>query len=370
MKAQGKSVIALQTGDPDFSTPQPIREAAYTAINKGFTHYGDSRGLIDLRKAVSKKFQVINNIEYDPNKEILITHGAVHAYYCALQAILNPGDEVLVPDPTWMTHSNMIRIVGGVPKSVPSSAENDFLPRLSDWQKSLSKRTVALVINFPSNPTGTMANQSYLSEVYEFALTNNLFIISDEVYENITYDDNKPFSIGSLRDSKRITITINSFSKTFAMTGWRIGYLGAPERIVNQALKASQYTITNVAPFIQKAAFVALTDERIPPICEKMKQTYAKRREMVLRIHSECKMDKIQLIKPKGAFYFFIDVRRIRLDDQTISERLLNEANTALVPGSVYGECGKGYLRMTIAAADEDIKAGFSALLNWVKNNY
>lgn len=363
----GVPIIGLQTGDPDFNTPQAIIDAAYQAMNDGFTHYSNSRGLPALREAIANRTSNHSHMSYDPDTEILVTHGAIHAYYIGLQAIINPQDEVLVPDPSWQTHANMVKIVRGVPVRVMGLPENNFLPTLEAWQASITPKTKALVINTPCNPTGSVASRDYLQALVNLAITHDLFIISDEVYDNLLYGV-EHVSTASIEGAKERTLLLNSMSKTYAMTGWRIGYLCAPVAIINNALKASQHSITNVAEFTQRAAIVALTDADVQIQIAAMRDAYAERRGRVLALYDRYGgHTPIEVIEPQGAFYFFLDARQIGLSSNVMAERLLTEAQVALVPGSAYGEAGEGFLRMTTAASLEDIEKGFSIVLDWAR---
>lgn len=365
LRAAGRHVIGLQTGDPDFPTPRPIIEAAYRSLKNGETHYSDSRGLPHLRQLIADKLFNINHAHYDPATEILVTCGGVHAYYCALQSILTPGDEVLVPDPSWMTHGSVVELLHCVPVRIPSFQENNFWPTFESWERAVSNRTVALVINSPNNPTGAIADRDYLLRLNEFAAAHDLYVISDEVYESIIYGNRKPTCFAALPGAKAHTLTINSLSKTYAMTGWRVGYLAAPAEIVSLALKSSQYSITNVAPFVQEAAVAALSNPELTQIVDQMKTAYALRRELVMSLWREFGHNPVKLFPPAGAFYFFLDLRAMKLPAVRMAESLLDEAAVAVVPGSAFGESGEGYLRMTIAAANAEIEAGFTALLRW-----
>ena len=365
LRADGLKVIGLQTGDPDFPTPQPIIDAAYRAMNEGDTHYSDSRGLPELRQAIANKFHRVNHVEYDPAEEILPTCGGVHAYHCALASILRPGDEVLIPDPAWMTHANVVALLGGRAVRASSSLEHAFWPTFADWEKVVTRRTVALVVNSPNNPTGAVARRDYLNQLNQFAAAHDLYVISDEVYENILYDDRQHTCFASLKGARERTLTINSLSKTYAMTGWRVGYLAAPAEIIGSALKASQHSITNLAPFIQRAAAFALTDPAMQEEARRMVAAYARRRAMVIRLWRENGPTPVRLLEPEGAFYFFLDLRALCMPSSQVAEELLQEASVALVPGSTFGQCGEGFLRLTIAAADSEIEAGFQALLKW-----
>lgn len=366
LKADGIPVIGLQTGDPDFNTPQAIIDAAYQAMNAGYTHYSNSRGLPGLRNAIANRITDHSKVNYAPETEILVTHGAIHAYYAGLQAILNPGDEVLIPDPSWQTHANMVRILNCNPIPVNSLPENKFLPTLDAWKNGLTQKTKAIVINTPCNPTGSVAGREYLQSLVNLAIEHDLYIISDEVYDNLLYGV-EHVSVASLPGAKERTLLVNSMSKTYAMTGWRIGYLCATENIINNALKASQHSITNVAEFIQRAAIVALTDSDVQAEIAGMREAYTKRREHVLAIYDSFGESPIEIIEPDGAFYFFLDVRKLNMPSNEIAEQLLNEAQVALVPGSAYGEAGEGFLRMTTAASIDEIERGFIKFLDWAK---
>lgn len=365
-KAAGNHVIALQVGDPDFSTPQPIIDAASQFLNDGATHYAPSQGTLELRKAAAFKLERDNSISYDPGSEILITHGGIHAYYVAMQSILNPGDDVLVPDPTWATHSNMVIMLRGNVIRVPAPVENDFLPTFESWDKALTPRSRAIVINYPSNPTGAYPSRDYLQRLHDFASAHNLWIVSDEVYENLYYAE-KPASAAAFPEAREHTLVVHSLSKTYAMTGWRVGYLAAPARVIENALKAGQNSITCVAPFIQKAAAFALTDPDVQKSAAEMRSGYARRRQRVLDIAAEAGENPVRVTPPMGAFYFFLDLRKLNLPSLQIGEQILTEAGVGLVPGAAFGEYGEGFARMTTSASDSDVETGFKAILAWAK---
>jgi aspartate/methionine/tyrosine aminotransferase len=372
LKASGRQIIPLHVGDPDFATPSSIVEVAVNAMKLGLTHYCPSRGMRDLRVAVASKLDREFNdsstkeISYDPDREILVTHGGIHAYYLAMQAILNPGDEVLIPDPSWATHSNMVKQLRGSVVHVPAFAENGFLPHLKAWKNAITPATRAIVINYPANPTGVYPTRNYLQQLQTFAGEHELWVVSDEVYETLFYNE-KPVSAGSLLDVKDRTILVNSLSKTYAMTGWRVGYLAAPEKVIENALKAAQNSITCVAPFVQKAAAFALSDAGVQEEAAAMRSAYARRREMVMQIYRDYGTTLVCVEPPQGAFYFFLDFKGLKLSSNVICERILEEAGVGLTPGSAFGAQGEGFARMTIAASDEDVAAGFKAILDWAR---
>lgn len=366
LKASGKNIIGLQVGDPDFGTPPAVVDAALNAMQSGLTHYGPSRGFPDLRTAVAKKLLRDEGVACDPDTEILITHGGIHAYYLAMQSILSPGDDVLIPDPSWATHSNMAIMLRGNVIRVPAPAEAGFVPHFDSWLKALTPKTRVIVLNYPSNPTGAFPSREYLQNLQDFAAKHNLWIVSDEVYGSLYYEE-KPTSAGALEGAKDRTILVNSLSKSYAMTGWRVGFLAAPQRVIEHALKAGQNSITCVAPFIQKAAAFALTDPAIQLVTAEMRAAYSRRRDLVLRIVRELKSDRVIVIPPQGAFYFFLDLRALNMSSVEMCERILEEEGVGLVPGSAFGEQGEGFIRMTIAASDEDVEAGFRKIVKWAE---
>jgi aspartate/methionine/tyrosine aminotransferase len=367
LKASGRKIIGLQVGDPDFSTPQPVIDVALKALQAGLTHYAPSRGFPDLRLAAASKLRRDNDVSYDPQSELLITHGGIHAYYLAMQSILNPGDDVLIADPSWATHANMVTMLRGNVIHVPAPVESGFIPYFESWQKALTSKTRVIVLNYPSNPTGAYPTREYLQKLQGFAAENNLFIVSDEVYANLYYGE-KPTSAAAFEGANERTILVNSLSKTYAMTGWRVGYLAAPAAIIENALKASQNSITCVAPFVQKAAAFALTDPGVQQTAAEMRTAYARRREMVVRIAHELESEKVLVMPPQGAFYFFLDFRPLKMTSLEICERILEEAGVGLVPGSAFGEQGEGFVRMTIAASDEDVEEGFRKIVEWAES--
>ncbi|MCX6057990.1 MAG: pyridoxal phosphate-dependent aminotransferase [Chloroflexi bacterium] len=366
LKASGHNIVGLQVGDPDFGTHPAIADVAFKAMQAGLTHYGPSRGYPDLRTAVTSKLNRDEGISYDPASEIIITHGGIHAYYLAMQSILNPGDDVLVPNPSWATHSNMAIMLRGNVIRVPAPAENGFIPFFESWEKALTPKTRVIVLNYPSNPTGAYPTREYLQKLQDFAAQNNLWIVSDEVYGSLYYGE-RPTCAAAFEGAKERTLLVNSLSKSYAMTGWRVGYLAAPAHIIENALKAGQNSITCVAPFIQKAATFALTDPAIQEVTVAMRAAYSRRRELVSRLSHELECEKVKVIPPQGAFYFFLDLRALKMSSIEMCEKILDEAGVGLVPGSAFGSEGEGFIRMTIAASDEDVEAGFRKIVKWAE---
>ena len=366
LKASGKNIVGLQVGDPDFGTHPAIAEAAFKAMQEGHTHYGPSVGTLELRKAIATKLQRDEGVSYDPTSEILVTHGGIHAYYTAMQSILNPGDDVLIPDPSWATHSNMAIMLRGNVIRIPAPAENGFIPQFDAWLKALTPKTRVIVLNYPSNPTGAFPSREYLQKLRDFAAQHNLWIVSDEVYGSLYYEG-KPTCAADFEGAKERTLLVNSLSKSYAMTGWRVGFLAAPTRVIQNALKAGQNSITCVAPFIQKAATFALTDPAIQQVTAEMRAAYGRRRELVIRLAHQLESDRVKIIPPQGAFYFFLDLRALNMPSVEMCEKILDEEGVGLVPGSAFGEQGEGFIRMTIAASDEDVEAGFRKIVEWAE---
>ncbi len=366
LKASGKKIVGLEVGDPDFGTHPAVLDVAFKAMQAGLTHYGPSRGTPELLSAVAKKLIRDEGLSYDPKSEILITHGGIHAYYTAMQSILNPGDDVLIPDPSWATHTNLATMLRGNVIRVPAPAGNRFLPLFESWEKAFTSKTRVIVLNYPSNPAGMYPSREYLQKLQDFAKAHDLWIVSDEVYGSLYYEE-KPTSAAAFEGAKERTLIVNSLSKSYAMTGWRVGFLAAPARVIDNALKAGQNSITCVAPFIQKAAAFALTDPAVQQVTAEMRAAYARRRDSVIRLSHELECDKVLVIPPQGAFYFFLDLRPLKMSSVEICERILEEAGVGLVPGSAFGEEGEGFVRMTIAASDEDVETGFRKIVEWAE---
>lgn len=366
LKAGGRNIIGLQVGDPDFGTHPAIVASALKAMQDGQTHYGPSVGTLELRQAIAAKLQRDEGVQYAPASEILVTHGGIHAYYTALQSILNPGDDVLIPDPSWATHSNMVVMLRGNVIRVPAPAANGFIPHLESWSQALTPRTRVIVLNYPSNPTGAFPSRAYLQKLQDFAGQYDLWIISDEVYGSLYYEGS-PTSAAAIEGAKERTLLVNSLSKSYAMTGWRVGFLAAPSRVIQNALKAGQNSITCVAPFIQKAAAFALTDPAIQAVTADMRAAYSRRRELVLRLSHELESERVRVVPPQGAFYFFLDLRALKMSSVEMCERILEEEGVGLVPGSAFGEQGEGFIRLCIAASEKDVEAGFRAIVKWAE---
>ena len=361
---QLRDVIRLEIGEPDFDTPDHIKEAAKKAINEGFTHYAPSVGLDELREAIAEKVKSENGIEADPKRHIVVTPGASSALYCVIFSIVNPGEKVLTPDPGWTHYDVCIKMAGGIPEHYPLLEENDFRVDADDLKKRIDKNTKAIIINSPNNPTGSVLTRKDIEHISQIAEENDLIVISDEVYEKIIYDDAEHISIASFPDMFKRTITINSFSKTYAMTGWRIGYVIAREEITSQIAKLVLYTSTCANSIGQRAAMEAL---RGPQECVKeMVSEYQRRRNFVVNRLNE--IPGMSCKTPKGAFYVFPNIKQYGMSSTDFASYLLDNAKVSVVPGSGFGKWGEGYIRISYATSMKKLEEAMNRIEKAVKN--
>lgn len=373
MLADGIDVIGFGTGEPDFDTPQYIKDAAIKAINDGFTKYTPAAGTMSLRKVICRKFERDNSLSYAPN-QIVVSNGAKHSLVNAFLAILNPGDEVIIPSPYWVSYPEMVKIADGIPVSVHGSEENDFKVTVEQLEEVTSEYTRALVLNSPSNPTGMIYTKEELEKIADYAVKHDIYVISDEVYEKLIYDGEKHYSIASLNEKiKDLTIVVNAVSKTYAMTGWRIGYTASNPKIAKIMSNIQSHATSNPNSIAQAAAEAALNggEEEI----EKMRLEFLKRRDyMVEKMNL---IDGISCKMPNGAFYVMMNISKIKgktlygkkietSDD--FCELLLEKGKVALVPGS--GFEADDYIRWSYAASMDKIVKGLERLEKFVKEEY
>ncbi|MEM3697211.1 MAG: pyridoxal phosphate-dependent aminotransferase [Candidatus Bathyarchaeia archaeon] len=347
-----KDVIRLEIGEPDFDTPTHIKEAAKRALDEGFTHYTPFTGIDELREAIAEKVKKENRIEADPYNEVVVTPGACSAIYCALLSTVNPGDKVLIPDPGWPHYEPCVKMADGIPEHYPLLERNDFRIDLNDLSKRIDKHTKAIIINSPHNPTGSVLTQEDLEGIAKIAIENDLIVISDEVYEKIIYDNATHVSIASLPDMRERTITVNAFSKTYAMTGWRVGYVIAREEIISQIAKLILYTNTCANSIAQKAALAALNG---PQTCvHDFVKEFKRRRDFVVKRLNE--ITGITCNVPKGAFYCFPNIKKYEKTSFEFALYLLEKAKVSTVPGSSFGDSGEGYIRVSYSVSLEKLK--------------
>jgi aspartate aminotransferase len=369
MKREGKKVISFAAGEPDFGTPENIREKAISAIRGGFSHYTASSGIIELKEAVVEKLKKDNHVEYKTS-EIIVSNGAKQCLFNAILTLCNPGDEVLLPTPCWVSYTEQIKFVGAVPIFIKTYQEEDFKLSAAQVEEKITSRTKLLIINSPNNPTGVVYEQEELKRIAQLLLKHNIYCICDEIYEKLVYDNAKHLSIASLSDEiKEKIITINGVSKSYAMTGWRIGYAAGPEEIIKGMSKIQGHSTSNPNSIAQKASVEALSGKQ--DAIEEMRKAFDERRKyMVKRLNN---IEGISCLSPAGAFYAFPNVSKILkrgieyngkkiYNSFDLSNFILKEAEVALIPGSAFE--AEGYLRLSYAASLEDIKEGLDRIEN------
>lgn len=361
----GHPVISFGAGEPDFNTPKAICEAAIRAIEAGETKYTPSAGLPALREAVAAKLLRENNLRYAP-EEVVVSCGAKHSVYNALQVLINPGDEVILIAPYWMTYRDQVVLAGGTPVVIPTTAETGFNPTLEQLREAVSPRTKAIIINSPSNPTGGMLTHATLKNIAAVALRNGMWIISDEIYEHLTYGEAHE-SIARLSDDVfQQTVTITGCSKSYSMTGWRIGFAAAPKPVAQAMSNLQDQVTSNPTTFAQYGAMAALLlpEEEV----ETMRQTFERRRDLIVGLLNA--IPGVQCALPKGAFYAFpgIESGLSGMDDVSLAQALLDECYVATVPGSVFE--GAGHLRLSYATKEEDIEEGIARIAAWMSKRH
>lgn len=357
-----KDVISLGIGEPDFVTPWHIREAAIYSLEKGRTGYTSNLGSPKLRRAISDYVAKHFSVEYNPHNEIIVTVGVSEAIDIALRALLNPGDEVLYHEPCYVSYSPSILLAGGVPVPVSTRADDEFSLKATDLEKSVTKKTRVLMLNFPTNPTGAVLPLEELKKIAAFAVKHDLVVLTDEIYSELTYDETPHHSIAALPGMKERTVFLHGFSKAFAMTGWRIGYACGPADIIEAMMKIHQYSILCAPIMAQEAAFEAL--ERGARSMERMKEEYRLRRNFIVSSLNDA---GIPCHLPKGAFYIFPDIRATGLTSREFSLKLLESKHVAVVPGTAFGPSGEGYVRCSYATAMDQIKEATKRIADFVK---
>ena len=370
LKAQGIDVVGFGAGEPDFDTPEHIKQAGIDAINNGVTKYTIAAGTVELRKAVCHKLKVENSLDYDYT-DIVISNGAKHSLMNTFMALLNPGDEVIIPVPFWLSYSEMVKIADGVPVFVETKEENNFMFSREDLEAAYSPKTKAIIITSPNNPTGMVMSKDDLEMVAQFAIDKDIFVISDEIYEHLIYeDDKKHISIASLSEEiKKRTIVINGVSKSYAMTGWRIGYMAAPAEIAKLAGSLQSHMASNPNAIAQRAATVALTG---PQECvEFMRLKFKERRDYIYNRVSN--IPHLRAKKPEGAFYLFINVEdtySMKHGDNVINSAadfakyLLESKYVAVVPCADFGM--SNYIRLSYPISIDEIKKGMDRIEEFV----
>ena len=357
-----KEVISLGIGEPDFDSPEAIIQAGIHALQHNQTHYTSNRGLMPLREALCDHLEKMYAVKYDPKSEVVFTVGGSEALNIACAAILDPGDEVILPTPCFVSYQGVITLAGGVPVEIPSRMENQFLPDPEELEQAITKKTKAILINFPCNPTGAIADKETMIAIGNIAEKHDLVVISDEIYDRLVYGEDH-VCFPALPGMRERTILIGGFSKDYAMTGWRIGFACAPEAIMRGVARVHQYIIMTAPTIAQYGALEALTS--CEPDVQRMAEEYNRRRKLIVQ---GLNYIGLPTFEPRGAFYAFPKVSVTGLDDNEFAERLLNEKHVAVVPGSAFGPGGEGFVRCSYATAFDQLEEALDRIDQFVKS--
>ena len=361
MKKDGLDVCSFSAGEPDFDTPGHICAAAKTAIDEGKTRYGPASGEPALKEAIAQKLLQDNQLTYAPNN-IMVTNGGKHSLYNLMMAVIEPGDEVIIPAPYWVSYPEMVKLAGGTPVIVNTTSASNYKITADQLREAITLNTRLFVLNSPSNPTGTVYSPAELEALAQVIVDADIWVVADEIYEKILYDGTQHVSIGSLGETIfERTIVSNGFAKAYAMTGWRLGYLAAPEPIIKAVNTLQSHSTSNVCTFAQYGAIAALTGPT--DNLEIMRKAFAKRRLAILEmIHN---IDGLSCVKPMGAFYILVDISQVGLDSVTFCQKLLEEKHVATIPGVAFG--AESTLRISYATDLDTIERGIERLNGFVK---
>jgi aspartate aminotransferase len=361
MKAEGIDVCSFGAGEPDFDTPDHIKAAAQAAIETGFTKYTPSSGIPELRQAISEKFKNDNGLDYKPS-QIVVSCGAKHSCYNAILATVQPGDEVIIPSPYWLSYPEMVRLAGGEPIFVQTKEENGWKMTADEFESAMSPRTKMVIINSPGNPTGSVYTAEELATIVEVASGEDILILSDEIYEKLVYGEAKHVSTASISsDAYNLTITVNGFSKSYSMTGWRLGYLAAPEPIAKAIDAIQSHSTSNPCSFAQKGGLAALKGDQTP--VQDMRAEFEMRRQyMVSRLQS---ISRVSVVEPQGAFYVLANISQLGLSSTNFADKLLSKHHVAVVPGVAFGH--DGTVRFSYATSLDIIKKGLDRFEEFCK---
>ena len=361
--AEMEDVISLGVGEPDFVTPWSIRESCVYGLEQGYTSYTANRGLLELREEICALQKRNFNIDYDPKTNVLVTVGVSEALDIAMRAILTPGDEILIPEPCYVSYKACASLVGAVPVAVPAKIENNFSITPADLEAHVTNKTKALLIGYPNNPTGAILTKEQLMDIANFAQEHDLIVISDEIYGDLTYGGERHVCFAGLPGMKDRTILLNGFSKAYAMTGWRIGYAMSNPAIISAMTKIHQYTMLCAPITAQIAAVEALRHGE--KYMKKMVSEYDKRRRL---IYDGLTNAGLKCFEPKGAFYIFPDITSTGLTSEEFAEQLLMKEHVALVPGTAFGQCGEGYVRCSYATSVTKISEAIARIEHFVQH--
>ena len=361
LAAEMKDVVSLGVGEPDFDTPWHIREEGIYSLEKGRTFYTSNAGLAELKKEICNYLHRRFQLEYDDKNEVMVTVGGSEAIDIAFRAMLDPGDEVLIPQPSYVSYLPCAKLAGGVPVVIELKAENEFRLTRQQLLDAITEKTKILVLPFPNNPTGSIMTREDLADIVDVIIEKDLFVLSDEIYSELTYGSNH-VSIASFPQMKERTIVINGFSKSYAMTGWRLGYACGPKNIIKQMLKIHQFAIMCAPTTSQYAAVEALKNGDAD--VERMREAYDQRRKFLLKAFADMGMD---CFEPYGAFYVFPSIQRYGMTSDEFAMRLLNEERIAVVPGTAFGDSGEGFLRISYAYSIDSLRFALERIERFVK---
>ncbi|WP_027338920.1 pyridoxal phosphate-dependent aminotransferase [Halonatronum saccharophilum] len=369
LKAEGEDIISLGAGEPDFSTPTHVKEAAIKAIEEGFTNYTATVGIKDLREAICDSIKEDRGVEYSSD-QVIVSSGAKNSLFNAILALVEEGDEVILPAPYWVSYTEQIKFAGGRPVVVDTLEENGFKLTVEELKQAITPKTKVLILNSPNNPTGSVYTKGELEKIAQVIIEEDLFVISDEIYRKISYEA-KATSIVSLGEEiKKRTVIIDGVSKAYAMTGWRIGYGVGPTKVIEAMARLQSHSTSNANSVAQKASLAAIAGTQKPT--EEMLKAFDKRRDIITDVIND--IEGMKANKPKGAFYLFVNIKdllgmtvkgRKVEDDLTLAELILEEVGVAVVPGTAFGK--EGYIRLSYATSEEDIKEAISRIKGFVE---
>ncbi len=365
LERQGKKIIHCEIGQPDFDTPAHIKEAAKKALDEGFTGYTPSAGIMELREAIAEYVSKTRGIDVTPD-QVVVTVGAKIGIFSALMAFVNPGEEVIIPMPAYPSYESVTEFVGGVVKPVVLKEEREFSPSGEEIAEAVTDKTKVIVINTPSNPTGGVYKRKDLEAIVEVAKEHDLWIISDEIYEDIIFDGKKHESILSIPGAEERAVMLSGFSKTYAMTGWRLGYVVAPKEVADKITKIQLNTVSCPVSFVQKAGIAALKGPRDE--VEMMVREYEERRDLLYREIN--RIPGFSMIKPAATFYAFPNVKKLGVKSKELANMLLEEAGVALLPGTDFGAPGEGYLRLSFATSKENLMEAMERIRAFVEEKF
>ena len=360
MKAEGLDVCSFGAGEPDFDTPDHIKAAAQAGIEMGFTKYTPSSGTPELRQAIADKFKADNGLDFKPS-QIIVSNGAKHSCYNAILATCQPGDEVIIPAPYWLSYPEMVRLAGASPVFVQTKEANGWKMTADELQDAMTPRTKLVIVNSPGNPTGAVYTRAELQAIVDVCADEEILILSDEIYEKLTYDGAEHVSVASLPGAADLTITINGFSKAYSMTGWRLGYLGAPEPIAKAIDAIQSHSTSNPCSFAQKGGLAALKGDQ-QAVSDMRDEFDMRRNYMVNRLAA---IAGISVVKPQGAFYVLVNIGKLGLSSSNFADRLLSKHQVAVVPGVAFGN--DGTVRLSYATSLDVIKKGLDRFEEFCK---